>query len=289
MIDARRTRGDGGDGARRDRGAAREGGATSTPSSRSSDGSRCSKTSRTTRSTSCSPRSAPPTRRPRRSTTWSHRRSARSRAPTSPCCCRGSPPGTRPDGSRRTTSKRQGLATARAASAREMLVVCGTESEPWSVHRSDDGRGAGAPCAGSIRMPACERVRVQGRAASATRLDPAAWQSAIALGRRARRAPDRRSQPSDAGSGAHATRWSGRSSAVRSRASRPCATDSRRCWWRWRPSRRPSTAARRRAERRHGGSREGRRRAHGAHRGQTLPAGARRHRLHDGASRSTGS
>jgi hypothetical protein len=78
----------------------------------------------------------------------------------------------------------QGLATARAATAGELLVVCGTASEPWAV---------------TIPMTVADlrvvqgidpdsrfhAVRVQGRAAGATRLDPAAWQSAVALGRRA--------------------------------------------------------------------------------------------------------
>lgn len=77
-----------------------------------------------------------------------------------------------------------GLATARAATAGEMLVVCGTASEPWcvtvpmrvaevrAVHGIDPDAGFHA-------------VRVQGGAAVAARLDPAAWQSALALGRRA--------------------------------------------------------------------------------------------------------
>jgi len=78
----------------------------------------------------------------------------------------------------------QGLATARAATAGEILVVCGPASEPWiacvpgrdaevrAVHGIDPDGGFHAVCA-------------QGGAAVATRLDPAAWQSAIALGRRA--------------------------------------------------------------------------------------------------------
>jgi hypothetical protein len=78
----------------------------------------------------------------------------------------------------------RGLATARAATAGEMLVVCGTAPEPWgltipmevaevrAVHGIDPDAGLHA-------------VRVQASAAVATRLDPAAWQSAVALGRRA--------------------------------------------------------------------------------------------------------
>ena len=76
------------------------------------------------------------------------------------------------------------LATARAATASEMLVVCGTASEPWllavpmTVSEVRAVRGID-PDAGF------HEVRVQGSAAGATRLDPAAWRSALALGRRA--------------------------------------------------------------------------------------------------------
>ena len=78
----------------------------------------------------------------------------------------------------------QGLATGRAATAREMLVVCGTESEPWRVivpmtdAEAEAVRGID-PDAG------LRTVRVRSRTSGATRLDPAAWQSAVALGRRA--------------------------------------------------------------------------------------------------------
>ena len=83
----------------------------------------------------------------------------------------------------------QGLATSRAATAGEMLVVCGTQSEPWSVIVPTTAAAAEAvrgvdPDAG-LRI-----VRVHGRVSGAARLgavrlDPAAWQSAVALGRRA--------------------------------------------------------------------------------------------------------
>jgi hypothetical protein len=78
----------------------------------------------------------------------------------------------------------RGLATARAATAGEMLVVCRTEAELWGVtvpmtvaevgvvHGIDPDAGFRA-------------VRVQGNAAVAKRLDAAAWESAVALGRRA--------------------------------------------------------------------------------------------------------
>jgi hypothetical protein len=78
----------------------------------------------------------------------------------------------------------QGLATARAAAAREMLVVCGPESTPWGVIVPTPA--AELQAARGIDTDAGLRtVRVHGRAASATRLDPAAWRSTVALGRRA--------------------------------------------------------------------------------------------------------
>jgi len=78
----------------------------------------------------------------------------------------------------------QGVATGRVATAGEMLVVCGTDSEPWSVIVRRPAVEAHAvrgidPAAG------LRTVRVHGTASGATRLDPAAWQSAVAVGRRA--------------------------------------------------------------------------------------------------------
>ena len=78
----------------------------------------------------------------------------------------------------------RGLATARAASAHEMLVVCGRASEPWAVTipmtiaEVDAVRGID-PDAGF------HAVRVEGKPAVATRLAPASWQASVALGRRA--------------------------------------------------------------------------------------------------------
>jgi|SRR5262245_30285269 len=78
----------------------------------------------------------------------------------------------------------RGLATGRVATAREMLVVCGRGTELWvaavaiadaessAVHGVDPDAGF---CA----------VRVQGATVVARRLEAAAWQSALALGRRA--------------------------------------------------------------------------------------------------------
>ncbi len=78
----------------------------------------------------------------------------------------------------------EGLATARAASADEMLVVSGTASGPSlatvRITAADVRAVRGIdPTAGLYA------VRVEGRASDATRLDPAGWRSAVALGRRA--------------------------------------------------------------------------------------------------------
>jgi Acyl-CoA dehydrogenase, C-terminal domain len=77
----------------------------------------------------------------------------------------------------------EGLATARAAIAEELLVVTGTAEQPWlaivpiRVAQLHALRGID-PALG------LHSVRVEGRV-DATALDPAAWRSAIALGRRA--------------------------------------------------------------------------------------------------------
>lgn len=78
----------------------------------------------------------------------------------------------------------QGLATGRAATAGEMLVVCGTDSEPWSVIVPMTAAEAEA-VRGIDRDAGLRTVRVHGSAFGARRLDPAAWRSALALGRRA--------------------------------------------------------------------------------------------------------
>ena len=78
----------------------------------------------------------------------------------------------------------QGLATARVVGAAEVLVVCATASAPRaaivpaSVVVSEEIRGID-PAAGF------RSVRVQGKASRVTSLDPGAWASAVALGRRA--------------------------------------------------------------------------------------------------------
>jgi len=78
----------------------------------------------------------------------------------------------------------QGLATNRAVTATKMLVVCGAGSERCSVvvptTAVEAERVRGVDPDGGIHS-----VRMQGMAADVTRLDPAAWRSAVALGRRA--------------------------------------------------------------------------------------------------------
>lgn len=77
-----------------------------------------------------------------------------------------------------------GLATGRAATATEMLVVCGTQRAataalvPASAVTTEAVRGID-PDAG------LRAVRVQGGASRVAPLDPAAWSSAVALGQRA--------------------------------------------------------------------------------------------------------
>jgi hypothetical protein len=77
-----------------------------------------------------------------------------------------------------------GLATRRIAGAAQVLVVCGTDAEPWRVvvpavaAESEVVRGVD-PDAG------LRAVRVRGPVTGATRLAPAAWRDAVGLGRRA--------------------------------------------------------------------------------------------------------
>jgi hypothetical protein len=78
----------------------------------------------------------------------------------------------------------EGLATGRAASAGELLVVCGTQSQPWSVLVPAPVVEL-QPVRGVDRDGGLRTIRLNGRAAGATRLEPAAWESTVALGRRA--------------------------------------------------------------------------------------------------------
>jgi len=77
-----------------------------------------------------------------------------------------------------------GLATARAARARELLVAWTIGSEAWALAvpaaAVEVRRVHGVDPYGCLHA-----IRVQGSAEGATRLDPAAWSSAVALGRRA--------------------------------------------------------------------------------------------------------
>jgi len=78
----------------------------------------------------------------------------------------------------------RGLATARAATARELLVVCRRGEEicaaAVSIAAADVSAVHGVDSEAGFRA-----VRVQGAAAIAQRIEPGAWASAIALGRRA--------------------------------------------------------------------------------------------------------
>jgi len=78
----------------------------------------------------------------------------------------------------------QGLATARAAAASDMLVVCGSALEPSAVTIPMQDAEVRA-VRGVDPDAGFHAVHVHGSAALATRLDPAAWESAVALGRRA--------------------------------------------------------------------------------------------------------
>jgi hypothetical protein len=77
-----------------------------------------------------------------------------------------------------------GLATARAASAGELLVVCGTASQPSAVTIPIADAELRA-VRGIDPDAGFHAVRVQASAAAAARLEAGAWQSAVALGRRA--------------------------------------------------------------------------------------------------------
>ena len=178
-----------------------------------------------------------------------------------PALRRVGPAGTNRRGATSTRRASRRLAPPRAG---ELLVVCGTASEPWARRRSDGGRGGAARCTGSIPTPAFARGPRAGQRGG--RHAPRSRR--VAIGRRPRpargRAPDRRRQPSHAGPRAHPRAGAG---AVRS--------SDRALPGRAPPARGragggggPRGDARRGpggAEPRHGGPREGRRRTHGAH------------------------
>jgi Acyl-CoA dehydrogenase, C-terminal domain len=77
-----------------------------------------------------------------------------------------------------------GLATGRAARARELLVACRRGPEEWSAVLPVQVLGArrvhGVDPRGNLHA-----LRVQGSTEGATRLDPGQWGSAVALGQRA--------------------------------------------------------------------------------------------------------
>jgi hypothetical protein len=78
----------------------------------------------------------------------------------------------------------QGLATARAARASEILVVCGPAAEPLLLVVPSAGTEQRA-VRGVDPDAGLRAVRTKTAAAQAARLDPAAWRSALALGQRA--------------------------------------------------------------------------------------------------------
>lgn len=78
----------------------------------------------------------------------------------------------------------EGLATARALTAGEMLVVCGTASEPCAITIPISAADV-QPARGVDPDAGLRSVRVRGSAADVASLDSAAWQTAVDLGRRA--------------------------------------------------------------------------------------------------------
>jgi hypothetical protein len=78
----------------------------------------------------------------------------------------------------------RGLATARVSTAREMLVACGAAGETRIAAFAASELQA-QPVRGIDPDAGLREVRLRFDAARADRLDPAAWQAALALGRRA--------------------------------------------------------------------------------------------------------
>lgn len=78
----------------------------------------------------------------------------------------------------------RGVATARVAAAGEMLVVCGTESEPCCVMFPPELAQRSAVRGVDAEL-GLHTVRVRCGAQSVARLDPDVWESALACGRRA--------------------------------------------------------------------------------------------------------
>jgi hypothetical protein len=78
----------------------------------------------------------------------------------------------------------EGIATTRAAAARDLLIVCGTAAEPWGLLASAAAAEVRAVRGVDPDAGLCA-VRMRGELFDAVRLDPAAWQSAVSIGRRA--------------------------------------------------------------------------------------------------------
>jgi hypothetical protein len=81
---------------------------------------------------------------------------------------------------------RGGLATARALTASHLLVVCeAAGATPRLAAVPVAAVAAGAPVRGLDPRAGLQRVEVSGHASSVTPLEPAAWETAVAAGRRA--------------------------------------------------------------------------------------------------------
>lgn len=78
----------------------------------------------------------------------------------------------------------RGLATARAGTAERMLVVCGTASEPSAVV-VPSARAELCAVRGIDPDAGLHAVHLEASGVDARRLEPGAWQEAVALGRRA--------------------------------------------------------------------------------------------------------
>ncbi len=140
-------------------------------------------------------------------------------------CFRRSVRGIRPASRDGDHVRALGLATARVATAHRAAGVCTQPTADCACHGADGGRRdhAGARHRSRRRLARCARRR-NGRARHGPRR--AAWDAAVAVGRRAVVASDRGREPCDARPRVRRMRSSACSSGVRSRGSRLCAIAS---------------------------------------------------------------
>ena len=216
---------------------------------------------------------------PRCSTTSWCRHWAARRVPTSRCCSRSSVRGTRRAHRRRHV--RAGLATPACRCPRPNCSSCAVGAQPESstvagvvrdarAVRGHRPRGRLPPCAGRTTVPD-----------AVSRSTPCAWDAAVALGRRAVAHQIAGASRAMLALARDARDWSGCSSAGRSCRSRRYATGSPRRWSRSRRSTRRWAPRPTNRTRLTAALAEGDRGPHRAHGRRPLPAGARRHRLHD--------